>query len=78
MAENLDKQAIQKNIEIYQNVVSSVRRQIDRELEGLVLDSGKVRPEIVNMAVIYRLEQKIAEYEKKIADLQEELAFDLD
>jgi len=62
-----------KKLTAYQGALQCVKQQIDREKEGLILDSGTCRPEIVNWPEIERLKKEALEYEAIIIELQTEL-----
>jgi hypothetical protein len=68
MSEQADK--LKRKKEFYENVIKYAEGRIAKEKEGLILDSGTIRPDIVNKITINRLEEEIREYQKKIADLE--------
>jgi hypothetical protein len=56
-------------IEFYQSALNSIKQQISREKEGLILDSGTIKPDIINWTEIAELEEDKKKYEKKLAEL---------
>jgi hypothetical protein len=57
-------------LEFYQSVLNYTKQQISREKEGLILDSGTIKPEIVNWTTVAELEEDVKKYEKIIEELQ--------
>ena len=66
----MDEQSKLKKIEFYKSALFSAERQIEIEKAGLILDSGRILPHVVNNATIMKLQNEIAEYKQKIVELQ--------
>lgn len=56
-------------IEIYEDLLLSKKRQIEREKEGIILDSGRAIPQC-NTAAIKELEEDLIKYEAEIVKLK--------
>lgn len=66
----MDEQDRLKRIKFYKSAIFSIEDQIAQEKDGLILDSGMRRPDIVNTATIRRLEKQLMECRRILAELE--------
>jgi len=64
------KLSSQEKILFFKSVLKSIHQQIDIVNQGLILDSGEIKPEIVDSAELRELEARARECETKIAELE--------
>jgi len=64
------KLSTQEKIKFFKSVLESIHQQIDLVNQGLILDSGETKPEIIDSTELRRLEAEARECEAKIAELE--------